>query len=268
MEEKKYTLDDLVQVIRILRGENGCPWDRVQTHASIRQDMLEEAYEAADAIDKGNMENLCEELGDVLMQVVFHAEIEAEKGGFTIEDVIRGICEKMVYRHPHVFGNGEVQADTAEQVLVNWEELKKKEKHTETQTEVMKNVPDALPALIRARKVQKKAADVGFDFPDALGAIQKVYEEIQELEESVKLENGTEEEEFGDILFALVNISRFLKINPEFALTKAIKKFINRFEYIEKSALLQGKDLSGMTLEEMDLLWDEAKTKLRPINNK
>lgn len=268
MEEKKYTLDDLVQVIRILRGENGCPWDRVQTHASIRQDMLEEAYEAADAIDKGNMENLCEELGDVLMQVVFHAEIEAEKGGFTIEDVIRGICEKMVYRHPHVFGNGEVQADTAEQVLVNWEELKKKEKHTETQTEVMKNVPDALPALIRARKVQKKAADVGFDFPDALGSIQKVYEEIQELEESVKLENGTEEEEFGDILFALVNISRFLKINPEFALTKAIKKFINRFEYIEKSALLQGKDLSSMTLEEMDLLWDEAKTKLRPINNK
>ncbi len=265
MEEKKYTLDDLVQVIRILRGENGCPWDRVQTHESIRQDMLEEAYEAADAIDKGNMENLCEELGDVLMQVVFHAEIEAEKGGFTIEDVIRGICEKMVYRHPHVFGNGEVQADTAEQVLVNWEELKKKEKHTETQTEVMKNVPDALPALIRARKVQKKAADVGFDFPDALGAIQKVYEEIQELEESVKLENGTEEEEFGDILFALVNISRFLKINPEFALTKAIKKFINRFEYIEKSALLQGKDLSSMTLEEMDLLWDEAKTKLRPM---
>lgn len=267
MEEKKYTLDDLVQVIRILRGENGCPWDRVQTHASIRQDMLEEAYEAADAIDKGDMENLCEELGDVLMQVVFHTEIEAEKGGFTIEDVVRGICEKMVYRHPHVFGNGEVQADTAEQVLVNWEELKKKEKHTETQTEVMKNVPDALPALIRARKVQKKAADVGFDFPDALGAIQKVYEEIQELEESVKLENGTEEEEFGDILFALVNISRFLKINPEFALTKAIKKFINRFEYIEKSALLQGKNLSGMTLEEMDLLWDEAKTKLRPMKS-
>ncbi len=265
MEEKKYTLDDLVQVIRILRGENGCPWDRVQTHESIRQDMLEEAYEAADAIDKGNMENLCEELGDVLMQVVFHAEIEGEKGGFTIEDVIRGICEKMVYRHPHVFGNGEVQADTAEQVLVNWEELKKKEKHTETQTEVMKSVPDALPALIRARKVQKKAADVGFDFPDALGAIQKVYEEIQELEEAVKLENGTEEEEFGDILFALVNISRFLKINPEFALTKAIKKFINRFEYIEKSALLQGKNLSGMTLEEMDLLWEEAKIKLRPM---
>ena len=132
MEEKKYTLDDLVQVIKILLGENGCPWDRVQTHESIRMDMLEEAYEAADAIDKGDMENLKEELGDVLMQVVFHAEIEAEKGGFTIEDVIRGICEKMIYRHPHVFGNGDVKVDTAEQVLVNWEELKKKEKHTET----------------------------------------------------------------------------------------------------------------------------------------
>ncbi|MBQ7758630.1 nucleoside triphosphate pyrophosphohydrolase [Anaerotignum sp.] len=267
MEEKKYTLDDLVQVIKILRGENGCPWDRVQTHESIRMDMLEEAYEAADAIDKGDMENLKEELGDVLMQVVFHAEIEAEKGGFTIEDVIRGICEKMIYRHPHVFGNGDVKVDTAEQVLVNWEELKKKEKHTETQTEVMKNVPDALPALIRARKVQKKAADVGFDFPVTEDALKKVYEEVQELEEAARAENGNIEEEFGDILFALVNISRFLKINPEFALTKAIKKFINRFEYIEKSALLQGKDLSGMTLEEMDLLWDEAKIKLRSMKS-
>lgn len=267
MEEKKYTLDDLVQVIKILRGENGCPWDRVQTHESIRMDMLEEAYEAADAIDKGDMENLKEELGDVLMQVVFHAEIEAEKGGFTIEDVIRGICEKMIYRHPHVFGNGDVKVDTAEQVLVNWEELKKKEKHTETQTEVMKNVPDALPALIRARKVQKKAADVGFDFPVTEDALKKVYEEVQELEEAARAENGNIEEEYGDILFALVNISRFLKINPEFALTKAIKKFINRFEYIEKSALLQGKDLSGMTLEEMDLLWDEAKIKLRSMKS-
>ena len=266
MEEKKYTLDDLVQVIKILRGENGCPWDRVQTHESIRMDMLEEAYEAADAIDKGDMENLKEELGDVLMQVVFHAEIEAEKGGFTIEDVIRGICEKMIYRHPHVFGNGDVKVDTAEQVLVNWEELKKKEKHTETQTEVMKNVPDALPALIRARKVQKKAADVGFDFPVTEDALKKVYEEVQELEEAARAENGNIEEEFGDILFALVNISRFLKINPEFALTKAIKKFINRFEYIEKSAFSAGKDLSDMTLEEMDLLWDEAKMKLRSKN--
>ena len=262
MENTMNTLEDLVRIIRILRSENGCPWDRVQTHASIRMDMLEEAYEAADAIDKKDMKNLCEELGDVLMQVVFHAEIETEQGGFTMGDVIQGICEKMVYRHPHVFGSG--KADTAEEVLINWEALKKKEKRQETQTEVMQSVPEALPALIRARKVQKKAADVGFDFPVMEDAMQKVYEEVQELEQAVR-ENGEIEEEFGDILFALVNISRFLKINPEFALTKAIKKFINRFEYIEKSALSEGKALSEMSLEEMDLLWDEAKIKLNPM---
>ena len=268
MEEKRYTLDDFVEVMKALRGENGCPWDRVQTHESLRMDMLEEAYEAANAIDNNDMPNLCEELGDVLMQVVFHARIEEEKGedaAFTLEDVIRGIGEKMVYRHPHVFGNGEVKADTPEQVLVNWEELKKVEKDTKTQTAVMQSVPEALPALIRARKVQKKAADVGFDFPVTEDAFKKVYEELQELEEAAKTaENADMEEEFGDLLFALVNISRFLKINPEFALTKAIKKFINRFEYIEKSALFQGKNLSDMTLEEMDLLWDEAKIALRP----
>ena len=268
MEEKRYTLDDFVEVMKALRGENGCPWDRVQTHESLRMDMLEEAYEAANAIDNNDMPNLCEELGDVLMQVVFHARIEEEKGedaAFTLEDVIRGIGEKMVYRHPHVFGNGEVKADTPEQVLVNWEALKKVEKDVKTQTDVMNNVPEALPALIRARKVQKKAADVGFDFPVTEDAFRKVYEELQELEEAAKTaENADIEEEFGDILFALVNISRFLKINPEFALTKAIKKFINRFEYIEKSAFSAGKDLSDMTLEEMDLLWDEAKIALRP----
>ena len=264
--EKTYTLDDLVEVMKALRAENGCPWDKVQTHETLRMDMLEEAYEVANAIDHNDMPNLCEELGDVLMQVVFHARIEEEKGGdaaFTLEDVIRGICEKMVYRHPHVFGNGEVKADTPEEVLVNWEALKKVEKDTKTQTDGMKAVPEALPALIRARKVQKKAADVGFDFPVAADAFQKVYEEVEELEAAARGENGDLEEEFGDILFALVNISRFFKINPEFALTKATKKFINRFEYIEKSALSVGKDLSGMTLEEMDLLWDEAKIKLR-----
>ena len=262
-----YTLDDFVEVMKALRGENGCPWDRVQTHESLRMDMLEEAYEAANAIDNNDMANLCEELGDVLMQVVFHSRIEEEKGedaAFTLEDVIRGIGEKMVYRHPHVFGNGEVKADTPEQVLVNWEALKKAEKDTKTQTDVMNSVPEALPALIRARKVQKKAADVGFDFPVTADAFKKVYEEVQELEAAANEGSGDMEEEFGDVLFAMVNISRFLKINPEFALTKAIKKFINRFDYIEKSALSAGKSLSEMTLEEMDLLWDEAKIALRP----
>lgn len=258
--EKKYTLEDLQAVIARLRGENGCPWDRVQTHESLRADMLEEAYEAVDAIEKNDMENLKEELGDVLMQVVFHAAIEEEQGGFTMQDVIQGICEKMVYRHPHVFG--ELSVDTAEQVLVNWEKLKKKEKHMECQTDVLKSVPEALPALTRARKVQKKAADVGFDFYESGGALEKVKEEIGELEVALAQENGNIEEEFGDILFAMVNVARFLQINPEFALTKATKKFINRFEYIENSALSEGKQLSNMTLEEMDLLWDKAKKEL------
>ena len=257
-----YTFEDLKQIMKTLRAEDGCPWDRAQDHDTLKKHLVEECAEVLEAIDAHDTENLCEELGDVLMQVVFHAEIETEQGGFTMGDVIQGICEKMVYRHPHVFGSG--KADTAEEVLINWEALKKKEKRQETQTEVMQSVPEALPALIRARKVQKKAADVGFDFPVTEDAMQKVYEEVQELEQAVR-ENGEIEEEFGDILFALVNISRFLKINPEFALTKAIKKFINRFEYIEKSALSEGKALSEMSLEEMDLLWDEAKIKLNPM---
>ena len=197
MENKMNTLEDLVRIIRILRGENGCPWDRVQTHASTASDMLEEAYEAADAIDKKDMKNLCGGAwGMCVMQVVFHAEIETEQGGFTMGDVIQGICEKMIYRHPHVFGSG--KADTAEEVLINWEELKKKEKRQETQTEVMQSVPEALPALIRARKVQKKAADVGFDFPVTADAMRKVYEEVQELEQAVR-ENGEIEEELRGI---------------------------------------------------------------------
>lgn len=261
--KEKYMLDDLAEIIKKLRAEDGCPWDRVQTHESLREAMLEEAYEAADAIDKGDMANLCEETGDVLLQVVFHAELEAEKGGYTLDDVLRGVCEKMIYRHPHVFGTG-VTADTPEEVLSNWEQLKKKEKQISSQTDAMRNIPDALPALLRAKKVQKKAADVGFDFYEAGGAMEKVYEECRELKEAIRLKNGAEEEEFGDLLFALVNISRFLKINPEFALTKAIKKFINRFEYVENSALSEGKQLSQMTLEEMDLLWDKAKQALRP----
>ncbi|WMI82720.1 nucleoside triphosphate pyrophosphohydrolase [Anaerotignum sp. MB30-C6] len=259
MLDKKYSLGDLVDIIKRLRGEGGCPWDRVQTHESLRESMLEEAYEAVDAIERKDMENLKEELGDFLMQVVFHAEIEEEAGQFTIEDVIQGICKKMVYRHPHVFGDKE--ANTADEVLMNWEALKKEEKQITTQSEAMKQIPMALPALTRAQKVQKKAASVGFDFYETGGAMEKVKEEIEELTEAVEQGLGTEEEEFGDILFAMVNISRFLKINPEFALTKATKKFINRFEYVENSALSEGKKLSEMTLKEMDLLWDEAKGK-------
>jgi len=257
--DKRYGLEDLQAIIEKLRGEGGCPWDRVQTHETLREAMIEEAYEAVDAIERKDQENLKEELGDVLMQVVFHAELAKEAGSFALEDVIEGICKKMIYRHPHVFGNA--KADTADEVLVNWEMLKKEEKQIKTQTEAMKQIPMVLPALIHAKKVQKKAADVGFDFTEIGDAMDKVREEIAELTEAIEQGLGTDEEEFGDFLFAVVNISRFLKINPEIALTKASKKFINRFEYVENSALSEGKKLSEMTLKEMDHLWDEAKTK-------
>ncbi len=259
--EKKYTFDDLHNIVERLRGENGCPWDMVQTHESMRADFLEEAYEVIDAIDQNDMENLKEELGDVLLHVVFHSSIEAGKGSFTLDDVIDGIARKMIYRHPHVFDN--LHVENADEVLVNWEKLKKKEKQIQTQTDVLKHVPAALPALTRAAKIQKKAADVGFDFENTQQAMQKVYEEMDELTEAIAQGEQTHiEEEFGDILFALVNAARFLKINPEFSLTKASKKFINRFECVENSALSEGRQLSEMTLEEMDLLWEKAKNTL------
>lgn len=260
--KKKYSFEDFIGIIAQLRSDTGCPWDKVQTHESLRQAMLEEAYEVVDAIDKEDEKNLCEELGDVLLQVVFHADIEKDQGTFDIGDVIDGITKKMIYRHPHIFGKANVE--TADKVLENWEELKKREKKHTTQTEVMKSVCDALPALSKAEKVQKKAANVGFDFPETADAMKKVYEECQELQEAMAVENGNVEEELGDLLFSLVNISRFLKINPEFALTKATKKFINRFEYVEKSALSEGKHLSDMTLGELDLLWNKAKNHTDP----
>ncbi len=258
--EHKYSLDDFRQIIKRLRGESGCPWDKVQTHETLRKDMLEEAYEAVEAIDRKDMKNLKEELGDVLLQVVFHSSLAEDEGAFTFDDVVQSVCEKMIYRHPHVFGSG--KADTPEEVLVNWEDLKKKEKHAETQTQMMADVPLALPALTRAAKVQKKAAAVGFDFAKTQEAWEKVKEEIAELEAEMEKMDGNIEEEFGDVLFAMVNVARFLQINPEFSLTKATKKFINRFEYIENSALTEGKQLSSMTLKEMDLLWDKAKEAL------
>ncbi len=253
----KYCFEDFLGIITRLRGEDGCPWDKVQTHESLKEALLEETYETIEAIEKKDSENLCEELGDVLLQVVFHADIERENGSFDMSDVIDGICRKMIYRHPHIFGTAQVQ--TTQEVLDNWEKLKKEEKKQTTQTEVLQSVPEALPALMRAKKVQKKASDVGFDFPETGDAMEKVFEECKELWEEIKCQGKGIEEEFGDLLFSMVNISRFLEINPEFALTNATKKFINRFEYVEKSALSGGKSLSDMTLEELDLLWDKSK---------
>ena len=260
--EKKYGFTDFLNIIKLLRSENGCPWDKVQTHESLREAMLEEAYEVVEAINNKDIANLKEELGDVLLQLVFHADIERDAGNFNMDDVIDGISRKMILRHPHIFADA--KADTPEDVLFNWDNIKKKEKGQKTQTAVLKAVPDALPALTKARKVQKKAADVGFDFACAQDTINKVEEEWHEF---LDAQNGTKEqmeEEFGDILFSLVNVARFLNINPEFALTKAVKKFINRFEYVEESTLSEGKQFSRMTLLELDLLWKDAKYALAP----
>ena len=263
--EERYLFSDLVAIIERLRGENGCPWDKVQTHQTLREAMLEEAYEVVEAIEKDDISNLKEELGDVLLQVVFHGQIEKEAGNFTIDDVVDGIAKKMVYRHPHVFGAEKV--DTADEVLENWEMLKKKEKKQKTQTEVLRSVPDALPALTKAKKVQKKAADVGFEFPDLADVMRKVEEEWAELLEALGGEKTHIEEEYGDILFSMVNLARFLQINPEFALTNAIKKFINRFEYIEDTALSGDRVLSDMTLGELETMWNKAKSHLVSTNS-
>lgn len=258
VENKYYDFYDLVKIIEHLRGENGCPWDREQTHESIKNSLIEESYEVIDAIDNKDDDGIIEELGDVLLQVVFHSVIGKEEGFFNEGDVIKGICEKMIYRHPHVFAAEKVE--NSSEVLINWEELKKKEKGFDTYTDALKGIARSFPALIRAEKVQKKAAKVGFDWDNVEPAMDKVLEELQEVKDVYKTGNESKIlEEVGDLFFAVVNVARFLGIDCEAALNYTIDKFIRRFEYIEKSAIFQGKKLEEMTLEDMDKLWEEAK---------
>ena len=256
--EKKsfYGVEDLREIVRILRAPGGCPWDREQDHHSIRRNLLEEAYEAAEAIDEGNPEHLQEELGDVLLQVVFHARMEEEQGGFDLDDVADGICKKLIYRHPHVFGD--VTVSGSGEVLQNWEELKKREKHQTTAADSVDSVARSLPGLWRAEKIQKKAAKVGFDWDSVDGAMDKLREETEELQTAIR-EGSNVSEELGDLLFAAVNVARFVKVDPETAMTAACDKFARRFRAVEEAARAQGKDLASMTLAEMDALWDAVK---------
>lgn len=255
----KKDFQDLLDIIETLRNPGGCPWDRDQTHESLKSALLEECYEVIDAIENEDEDALIEELGDVLLQVVFHASIGKEDGYFDIMDVIGGISNKMINRHPHVFGNEE--ANTSEQVLVNWDEIKKEEKGIKTLTEEMQNIAKSLPATTRAYKVQKKAKKVGFDWDDVNCAMDKVKEELNEIKEVYNCEDKSIiEGEVGDLLFACINVARFLEVDGELALDKTIKKFINRFSYIENEAIKNNKNLKDMTLEEMDKLWEEAKT--------
>jgi tetrapyrrole methylase family protein/MazG family protein len=252
----------LADIIALLRSEEGCPWDKVQTHSSLRYCLLEEAYEAVDAIDKGDMDNLEEELGDVLLQVVFHANLAKEEKVFDLRSIANRECEKMLRRHPHVFLDK--NSESIDKVLEKWENVKRKERGTSTHTDSLMNIPNALPALIRSFKIQKKAAEVGFDWEDVSEAFSKVKEETHEL---LEIYRGNDEasimEEVGDLLFAVVNVARFLGVNPEEALNFTSSKFIDRFRFIEDSAKLQGRQLEDMSLEEMDRLWEQAKERNR-----
>ncbi len=245
----------LVDVMKRLRGQGGCPWDREQNHESLKPYLIEEAYEVLDAIDKNNDKALREELGDLLLQIVFHAQIAAEENRFTIEDVAAAIVEKLRRRHPHVFGNLTVK--DSDEVLRNWEEIKK----GEGKESVLSGVPGGLPALLRARRVQEKAKRVGFDWDSIDGVMAKVNEEMLELKEASESgDRARVDEEFGDLLFSLVNFSRFLRVDAEDSLRKTIDKFSSRFQRMERLAKERGKtSLESCTLEEMDRLWDEVK---------
>ena len=253
-----YNIDDLLEIMKILRSPEGCPWDREQTHESIRQNFIEETYEAIEAIDTKDTELLKEELGDVLMQVVFHALMEEEAGKFDFSDVADGVCHKLIIRHPHVFGN--VVAADSDQVLKNWDAIKMETKAQKTQSEVMDSVSKALPALMRSQKVQKKAAKAGFDWEDISGALDKVSEETEELKQAI--DNSSQEhclEELGDLLFSVVNVSRFLDLDSEYALTVACDKFIDRFKSVEFLASQRGINMKEASLRQLDALWEEVK---------
>ena len=253
-EEKIEAFGQLLDVLDELRVK--CPWDRKQTNESLRPNTIEEVYELCDALMKDDKKNICKELGDVLLHVVFYAKIGSETGDFDIKDVCDRLCDKLIFRHPHVFG--EVKADTAEQVSENWEQIKLKEK--DGNKSVLSGVPEALPSLIKAYRIQDKARNVGFDWEDRVQVWDKVKEEISEFESEVAtMDKDKAEAEFGDVMFSLINAARLYKINPDNALEHTNQKFIRRFNYLEEHTLKAGRKLTDMTLEEMDAIWEEAK---------
>ena len=259
--KSKYGFDDLCEIMRILREPGGCPWDREQTHESIKSSLIEETYEVIESINKNDKTLMCEELGDVLLQVVFHAEIERGENTFDINDVCDGICKKLIERHPHVFASD--SADTPQEVLVKWDEIKRKTKGQKSQGDSMKAVPLELPALMRAQKIQSKAKKAGFDWDDIGGAFDALKGEIAELEDArEKKDFDAVEEELGDVLFSAVNVSRFLKVDSEEALTKATNKFLRRYLIVEKLAKERNIDMKATPIDELDKLWIEAKKSL------
>ena len=249
-----YTFYDLVEIMKILRGEGGCPWDREQTHMSIRKNLIEETYEVVEALVNDDPVLMCEELGDLILQAVFHAQMSAEEGRFDINDVCNGICEKLIVRHPHIFSD--VVADTSDEVLKNWDAIKQQTKHQKTVTEKLNAIPPSLPALMRACKAGEKAAKVGFDFPTPDDAMKKVYEEAREVETA---DSDAVSEEIGDLLFAAVNVARKHGVDPEEALYRATDKFIGRFSAVEKAVSESGRRMEELSMAELDGIWDGVK---------
>ena len=255
----KYNFYDLVEVVRCLRAPGGCPWDMEQTHESIKKDFIEETYEVIEAINKKSVPMLREELGDVMMQVIFHSQIETEKGSFNIDDVTDEIAKKLIIRHPHVFGD--VNVNGVDDVLTNWDAIKRQTKNQKSVSESIDSIPRELPALMRAQKIQSKAAKAGFDWSEVGGALDKLGEELEELKQAIA--SGDEAntfEELGDLLFSAVNVSRFVNCDSEEALTAASDKFASRFAVVEGLATERGIDMKSSSLEELDKLWDEAKS--------
>lgn len=253
-----YTFDQLIAIMRKLRAPGGCPWDAEQTHESLTRYLIEETYEVIEAIDEKSPQHLKEELGDLLLQPVFHAAIAEESGGFTINDIITTLCAKLIRRHPHVFGDLEIKDSTAQ--IENWEKIKKLEKGDERPS-ALSGVPDHLPALMKAHKIGEKASRVGFDWEHSDQVFAKVMEELHEFEEAWDGGDPARmEDELGDLLFAIANLGRFLNLNPEEALRKTINRFQKRFSYVEAELLRQGVPMQKATLEDMDKLWEMAKT--------
>lgn len=254
----RYNIDDLIEIVRLLRSENGCPWDKKQTHKSIRMDFLEEVYEAIEAIDFDSKEMLKEELGDVLLQVVFHSQIETEKNSFDFSDVTNDICQKLIIRHPHVFGN--VSVKSSDDVLKNWDSIKKDTKGQETFTDTLKSVPRVFPSLLRASKLGKRASRANLDFKDASSAFNSLKDEVNELSEAFELGNKEMiSEEIGDVIFSAVNVARKLDLNAEELLTQANEKFISRFEKVEKMVTQNNENMQDLSPDKLDKYWEKAK---------
>ena len=255
--KEKYDLNDFIHIIDVLRAPGGCPWDIKQTHESLKRNAVEEAYEVCDAIDEGSMDHLREELGDLLMQVIFHASIEKGRGGFDLDDVSDEAVKKLIHRHPHVFGD--VKADTPDEVLANWDAIKRADRG-QSVAGAMEGIPRGLPGLMRSEKIQNKAAKVGFDWPEVSGAMDKLREEVGELQEGIDagdVENI--KEELGDVLFSAVNVARFYKLDSEELMHAACAKFLRRFRYLEEHAAERGLKLEDMTLMQMEEIYQQGR---------